>query len=96
MAIREEIYERYIATEMVFELMKQARRAKATAELARDFETMEYWRGYAEGLDKAYSIMLHMFATELRKFNAEISSLREALRRAEHEARRPRFWSYPQ
>ena len=96
MAIREEVYERYIATEMIFEQRKQALRAKAAEELRRNYETAEYYRGFADGLDKSFEIMLDLLYRESAKSAAEIERLKEALREAEYMARRPQWWRFPQ
>ena len=76
MAIREREYHKYLASEMVFELVKQAQRKSLRAlNVEDDIIESEYWRGYWEGADKAFEIMLQMFSKELEAHRSELEAV---------------------
>lgn len=79
MAIDERYYERYLHTQWCFELIKEARSKRGDGMINGDYEKAAYWEGYADGIDKCFSIMLQLLEKEVKMHKAELENLKNEL-----------------
>lgn len=76
MAIPERYYHRHAATQSIFNAEQEAQRKCMRAlNVDGDIVESEYWRGYAEGMDKAYEVCMRMFEAELEAHRSELEAV---------------------
>ncbi len=78
MAIKDQIYHRYLLSEQVFALMRQHKEAAAASRNIHDDVAAAYHEGFEEGLYNSYVIMAELLEKEIRYQEERLRAAKDA------------------